>query len=534
LYADVTLTHPYAGLARYTAFDVRGIVITGSDYVFSGSGRKVSWTGEHIRMLCPDGFTSLFNPTEFPENRPGPPALRYIPGHYAPGGEMSATLNPFMSFSKDADRRMFAAGSSDTRTIYLDLVPGKLEFGYAVDACWAPVDFEINDPAKDFPPSANCQEPYVIFTTYGSGLMPAAGSSAQVQVELWDHQGADTISAVTMEAPDLFAGAISLEKSTATGEGITYTGKLTNELGAPIGDYPLLVRVIDREKDPNLGQIDAWNMTPVKVTERGYPLNELIHIPKGEFWMGVDPSNDPVPAIYAVPCHRHPTGEYYIGRFEVTFREFGAFIAAGGYNNPDWWSPGGWEWRVASNQTVPMDWEYVVSGIANPDWPIDVEYAEAEAFCNWAGGRLPSEAEWERGARGDSDKRIYPWGDVWDPSKASHEDNPGWTHRVSTKPVGSFSPEGDSPWRLADCAGSRLEMTSDWWDQTGELYERYASGDFTPPQQSSDPYYAWLKVCRGGCYNDPIFSLRCANKGDTVEVYHGGRFGFRIAFGPTK
>ena len=152
LFCDVTLTHPFPGLDKYTGFDVRGIVVSGSDYTFPISGKTISWIGDHIKLLSPDGYTSVFNPTEFPSDKPGPDALKYIKGKMSTGGSLTATLNPFIAFMRDSERRNFAPGKSETKKFMLKLVPGKLEFGYIVDACWAPVAGPITDPIKDFPP----------------------------------------------------------------------------------------------------------------------------------------------------------------------------------------------------------------------------------------------------------------------------------------------------------------------------------------------------------------------------------------------
>jgi len=534
LMVNVTLKHPFPGLAKYTGFDVRGIVITGSDYVFPSTDRRISWTGEHVRLLWPDGYTTLFNPTEFPEDDPGPPALKYIPGHKAPGGDLSATLNPYVCFMKDEERRMFQSGAAETQMMRLKLVPGDLELGYAVDACWTPVDDPVTEPLDDFPITANCREAYAVFVNQAAGLKPIAGTSAIVQVEVRDHQGSGTVSAVVVEAPDLFNGARSLEVSTTTDEGIFFTGTLVNELGAAEGEYPLLTKVIDWEGDENLGQVDAWQVVPVRVTESGYPLNELVCIPEGWFFMGIDEANDPTweGALYSEPGHMHPTGSYYISRYEVTWREYESFMAAGGYYNPEWWSTDGWAWRLKFNRTYPRVFDAWMKNRDEPDWPATVHYYEAEAFCKWAGGRLPTEPEWERAARGDNDHRVYPWGDEWDPEKLWCKDNSAYHWFMGFMPVGSFSPEGDSPWGLSDCAGNQMELTSYWWTgPPSEMYEQYASGDFTPPPPP-EPGEDRNRVTRDGDYGAPVCFFRCAWRWfspnlDSDSQSHGG---FRIVF----
>ena len=537
LYLQIKLTHPYPGLTKYTGFDVRGIIMTGSDYVFPESGRHVSWDGSHIRMLAPDGYTNLFNPVEYPANTPGWPALHYIPGHHAPGGDLSATLNPYVSFNKDQPRCVFLQSTSSTKNIYLQLVPGPLELGYAVDACWAPVTGKIGDPVKDFPPNANCREAYVIFPSVGKGLKPSVGSSAKVNVEAWDHQGIDTISAVTIEAPDLFTGVKELTPSIVTSEGILYSGTMANEKGAPVGEYPLLARVIDKEKDENLGQIDAWQIKAVEVTDSGTPISDkdIVCIPAGWFYMGADDANDPNgdPQHDDKPGHMHPTGAYCIGKYEVTLKDFEPFVADGGYSNPDYWSPEGWAWKESLGMTEPINWDAYLTGFYAPSIPWNGGYYEAEAFCNWAGGRLPTESEWERAARGDTDHRIYTWGDIWDPTKVACFDNPNISYFGNLVPVGTCSPQGDSPWGLSDCLGNVYEFTSTWFTDFDTIYSQYASGDFTPPPPYDPGYKSPAKIMRGGCVTDVgkfQYMLRCAHR-DAVGISCGPQsIGFRIAF----
>ena len=151
LEADVSLKHPYPGLIKYTGFDVRGIFMAQADFTFPVSGRRVG-TGESVpRLLNADGFTSIFNPTDYPESGAQIPVFKYDSGKSATGGDLSATLNPFIAYRKDAPRRMFESGGSETRTFRIYAPPGPIHFGYAVDACWMPVD-NVIDPLTDFRP----------------------------------------------------------------------------------------------------------------------------------------------------------------------------------------------------------------------------------------------------------------------------------------------------------------------------------------------------------------------------------------------
>jgi len=262
---DVTLRHPFPDLVRYTGFDVRGIFISKADYAFPTSGRSIAWGADVPRLLNYDGYTHLFNPTEFPEGQPGPPALHYIRGKFSTGGDLTSTLNPFVVYRKDAPRRMFEAGSSETKTFRIQAPAGPIWFGYAVDASWQLAE-DVVDPVNDFALSANCLEPYEIIVNAGTGMMPDEGGMTGVEVRAYDHQGHQTVRSASVYAPQLFDGEVSLQMSANNGEPYAlFGGVIRNERGVVEGKYPLLVRVTDEGDDPNLGPVDAWQVFVLEV-----------------------------------------------------------------------------------------------------------------------------------------------------------------------------------------------------------------------------------------------------------------------------
>jgi len=265
---DLTIKHPFPGLPKFTGFDVRGILVTGSDYEFPVSDRKIAWNDQNPKLLNADGYTSLFNPTDFPENPDVPFILRYTKGKYASDTvDLTATLNPFLAYSEDQPRRVFLAGTSQTQTAILRLPSGPIRFGYVVDASWFPADGDVIDPLTDFPPEANSLEAYKININSVLEIGPYAGSSVPIEVEIWDHQGPETISSVTIESPDLFNGEAALTFGAISPDNTAiYTGWVINEIGSTgYGEYPLLVRVADTQVDPNIGVVDAWQVQSVKV-----------------------------------------------------------------------------------------------------------------------------------------------------------------------------------------------------------------------------------------------------------------------------
>ena len=251
---DVKLKHPLPSLPQYTIFDMRFIFITDADYTFPSSGMKISFDGSNPRIMNPSGFTTLFNPNDFPYNE-DTPILTYFPGVASFGDDFSATLNPFLSFGDYNQRRMIASGEEAHRRARLHTPPGPLKFGYAVDACWFEVD-DWDNPVKDFPPEANCLEAYSINPIMST--WPEPGGSAPISVIVYDHQGVSTVSTVHVEAPGLFNGISALNQSAAWENAVEYSGTIFNDLGGSPADSPLLVRVIDIDADEYSGQIDAW------------------------------------------------------------------------------------------------------------------------------------------------------------------------------------------------------------------------------------------------------------------------------------
>ena len=365
LAAFAVLRHPFPGLDEYTGFDVRGIFISAGNYTFPVSGRSTAWGDGVPQMVAADGYTALFNPIEFPETTP--PALGYIPGKCATGGDLSATLNPFMAYAQDEPRRMFGAGEEHHARINLRAPEGPIHFGYAVDACWQFVEGEVTDPVNDFPPDANCLEAYQINIWVIPGLGPGAGSSAPVYIEVFDHQGLDTISTVTLEAPDLFSGEVELDFSETTGEeSYMFTGTIVNELGVGYGEYPLLVRVVDTESDQNLGPVDAWQVLDLGI-KRGW----------ARTWGGPDGTHASSAAV-----DMDSSGNVYVG---------------GDFKGTCDLDPG------------PGVQEYAGNGLTNAFLGEFSSDGEFEWACAW-GGESFSDYCWLEGVALDGSGRIYVTG----------------------------------------------------------------------------------------------------------------------------
>lgn len=149
---------------------------------------------------------------------------------------------------------------------------------------------------------------------------------------------------------------------------------------------------------------------------------QLLLVPGGAFLMGNSGTGDDALQGYQreYPQHSVYVDSFWIGKCEVTRGQFRQFMLAGGYTNASYWSTNGWSWKTSVGRTQPDYWDEAQywgdpfgQFSQSEDHPVvGVTYYEAEAFCNWAGGRLPTEAEWEKAARWDGTPRIYPWGNT--------------------------------------------------------------------------------------------------------------------------
>lgn len=289
-------------------------------------------------------------------------------------------------------------------------------------------------------------------------------------------------------------------------------------------------------------------------------MGEMVTIPAGTFLMGSD-ANDPHAGPSEFPQHTVDLPAYQLGRCQVTRGQYRRFMDADGYRNRKYWSPEGWAWKesdsiyyakmhgivdqvvrpnVHEERAKPERWEeeqeWIGHGHAHPRFiqtdnhpVVCISYFEAEAYCNWAGGRLPTEAEWEKAARWDEANqhaRLWPWGDTWDPERCNNADthNPaGGGYRTNqSSPVGSY-PDGASPYGCLDMVGNAYEWVSDW----AVSY---------PGNPEPFDHTGTFRFVRGGCWDDGPASNRCAYRGWYLPPGSGGvgpgdcdYIGFRIA-----
>ena len=228
---------------------------------------------------------------------------------------------------------------------------------------------------------------------------------------------------------------------------------------------------------------------------------EMVYIPGGEFEMG---DNSGLGTNDEAPLHIVHLDPYYIDKYEVTNALFEQFINDGGYTTREYWSDDGWEWKQDEEVSFPEYWESgeYNSGPSYTDYPVvGVSWYEAEAYCVWAGKRLPTEAEWELAAKG-TEGNIWPWGNEFFQEiegetvhcNFNGSDGGRSDPYERSSPVGSF-PTGDSPYGVSDMAGNVEEWCYDWYSNT-----YYQGSPMDNPQGPVGNPTTDSKVERGGSW----------------------------------
>jgi formylglycine-generating enzyme required for sulfatase activity len=281
-----------------------------------------------------------------------------------------------------------------------------------------------------------------------------------------------------------------------------------------------------------LGSV-AWLGWPISVDGTRLRMKdnmEMVRIPAGEFIMGS--------AVGTGNADEHPQHSvyldtYWMDKHEVTNGQFARFVTVAAYRTEA-------EVRGCSRMLVGRAWQ----DVPGADWRhprgpdsdltgkmehpvVHIHYDDAKAYCDWAGGRLPTEAEWEKGARGAAGSQ-YPWGDKVTGERLNFCDrNCEYHWRDTTEddgyprtaPVGTFS-SGASPYGVLDMSGNVWEWVSDWY-----AHDYYAR---TPSTNPLGPTEGKTRVLRGGSWAGNRWGLRATFRGSGEEtLVNFGSIGFR-------
>ena len=261
-----------------------------------------------------------------------------------------------------------------------------------------------------------------------------------------------------------------------------------SEVSAPISDETLAV-------------IPTATPLPFVRSIDGKP---MAFVPAGEFLMGSNEA-DPLASDDEKPQRRVYLDAFWIDQTEITNRDYQKCVVAGQC------TPQYFLGRTFMGDTYPV---------------VGVDWFQSEAYCEWAGGRLPTEAEWEKAARG-TDGQIYPWGNQFDGSRLNSCDRnciQDWRDSRAddgykyTAPIGSY-PNGASPYGVFDMSGNVWEWTADWY---GEDYYQMA-----PLENPKGPAFGQQRVIRGGSWHYSGRNLRAVNRHKDIPTFQYDKIGFR-------
>ncbi len=257
----------------------------------------------------------------------------------------------------------------------------------------------------------------------------------------------------------------------------------------------------------------------------------FVKIPASEFTMGSKRTLDRDAHEDEMPAQVLYVSDYFIMKYPVTNAQYNSFVEATGYRTPLFWSEG----------IYPED---------KADHPVvGVSYYDALAFCAWAGQvtglpiRLPTEPEWEKAARGQ-EIRLFPWGDVWKEGLCNTSEE----KLNGTSPAGRFSPQGDSPYGIADMGGNVQEWCSSMfghypYDPTdgreAHVYDLQSENLMpmiletgTTSVIESDEASLGKSVIRGGSWRESKFQARCAYRSWAAPMHRSDDTGFRCCYEP--
>jgi formylglycine-generating enzyme required for sulfatase activity/energy-coupling factor transporter ATP-binding protein EcfA2 len=246
----------------------------------------------------------------------------------------------------------------------------------------------------------------------------------------------------------------------------------------------------------------------------------FVEIPAGQFRMGSDPEQDPEAEDHEQPQHSLHLDQFFMARYPVTVAQFALFVERSGHepaNEKSWQGLANHPVRYVSWHDAVAYCEWLTDVLKGWDWtPVTLRLNDGWLVT------LPSEAEWEKAARG-TDGRIYPWGNEFDPNKANHKS----TRLETTNAVGCF-PDGISSYGLFDMSANVWEWTrSIWGDDPGTptFGYPYKLDDGRENLNTGDN---WLRVSRGGSFSHDINYIRCSCRSRGLPNGYDRDDGFRV------
>ncbi len=311
---------------------------------------------------------------------------------------------------------------------------------------------------------------------------------------------AASLALISVGAIALLAAAVFITWSLSRrGSASPSVNGLTSQTSTPSSDNPVAPIPTTVISDPVATAVA--NPTAAAEIKNSQGVS-MIRIPAGNFTAGSQNGYE-----NEKPVHTVYLDDFYIDKYEVTNGLFKKCVDAGECQPPE--------------KTSSMTRESYFGNPEFDDYPvIYVSWDNARDYCQWRGMDLPTEAQWEKAARG-TDGRVYPWGNEIDPAYVNFNEYVG-----DTTKVGSYE-DGKSPYGVYDMAGNAWEWVADWYSETYYL-DTYNLN--TPLTNPTGPRSGEYKVLRGGSWHDDATIVTTSNRGwNQLELFYNKDFGFRCA-----
>lgn len=250
------------------------------------------------------------------------------------------------------------------------------------------------------------------------------------------------------------------------------------------------------------------------------PWDEMVTIPGGPFSMGNDNG-----AEIERPQHVVTLSTFRIGRYPVTNRQYLRFLRDGGYTEPRWWLPEGWAWVKQMKIDSPALWRHPL--YARPEQPVvGVSWYEAAAYARWWSERtgrrfrLPTEAQWERAARG-TEGRAWPWGDRFELGRCNTAEAKNGQPTAANAFANGKTPEG-----VHDLSGNVWEWCRTRWGRTLQTLEY--PYPYNPADGRDDEEERYVRIIRGGSWFDLWPQASPTNRRRYLADARSNNIGFRL------
>lgn len=252
-----------------------------------------------------------------------------------------------------------------------------------------------------------------------------------------------------------------------------------------------IVQIKSRSEDQDLQMEDLEQRRKDLLPDAN--VRRMIEVPSGVFTMGGSQEDSPDSER---PAHPVNLSAYRIDPYPVTNQDYREFVNCTGYKTPIHWQRGTYPTGLARHPVV------------------NVSFQDAKAYADWMGARLPTEAEWEKAARG-TDERLYPWGSRFVDDRCNSNNVVGTTLMVDEFPLGR------SPYGIWDMSGNVYEWCEDYFD---EDYYKYS-----PATNPRGPEGGQERVIRGGFFSETRPNVRTTHRSSAPETHTRENVGFRLA-----